>query len=332
MARKLASDAIHLSATPALAALTEYRNNLFTETQGEIDLLSILRDNLPTVTGQDETGQDAVFSVYGLDDETGAFVLDGDNAPDLGSLAIVTLYDGEIAAQEGEPLARPVAVYLLNLPKISEAINDERLATYRENLIARDYLARARSIAKADYTGNSPLIRDRIAALIAASSRGGSKIGKAYDAIFPVLQGAILRNITAKAKALAEAGQHGQARLIRDTFSKARLNKQTLQECLSSAAAAKMHFAGMPQAQWVNLLKIAIAWAPKHQVQKIVKDEAGNNVKTIDAETGKERVIRELVAAPQSPAIFQQWLDTRDETEAKAPDMALDLGDLTLAA
>lgn len=332
MARKLASDTIFLSATPAFAALSEYRANMLAETNGSLDILDILRDNLPTITAPDENGNETVYPVYGFDPETDALVMDADSGADIGTLAIVTMYDGEIAAREGEPYANPVAVYLLHLPKIAEALADDRLATYRENLIARDYLARARAMAKADYSGNSPLIRDRIAALIAASSRGGSKQGKAYDAIFPVLQGAILRNITAKAKQLAENGQHAQSRLIRDTFSKARLNKQTMQECLSSAAAAKMHFAGLPQEQWVTLLKIAIAWAPKHQVNKIVKDETGANVKEIDTETGKERVVRELVAAPQSPAIFQQWLDTRDETTAKAPDLALDLGDLTLAA
>lgn len=332
MARKIAIDSIHLSPSPAFAALNEYRANL--AEQLGLELADLLRDNLPTIEDTDEHGQPQTYPGFGYDDEAGALALDQSIAHAIGTVALVTIYDGTIAAPDGgEPYARPVAVYILNLPKLSEIITDSRLANYRETLLGRDLLTKARKLAKADYTGTSPVVADRIAALIAAASRAGSKIGKAYDAIFPVLQGVIIQNVEAKAKSLSAAGQHAQARLIRDTFSKARLNKDTLRECLSSGPAAKMHFPAMPAAQWEQLLKLAISWAPKHKVNKIVRAEDGRTaLKTIDPETGKETTVREWIDAPQSPAIFQQWLDTRNETEATAPTVTLDLSDLTVHA
>lgn len=327
MARKLITDAIFVSQTVALAALNEARANVSEALN--IDIANILRDNLPTITEQDETGADAIYPIYGVDENTGEIVFDPSAKDAIGTLALVTIYEGEITPPEGEPIANPVAVYLLNLPKQSEILADAKLSQYRETLIAKDLLLRARKLAKADYAGTTSLVRDRIASLIAAAARAGASAGKAYDAIFPILQGVILNNIAKKVEAAQAAGQHAQARMIRDTFSKARLNKDVLRECLSSTAGAKVHFPAMPQAQWETLLRFGISWAPKHQVARPVKDEAGNNVKEI-TEDGKERVVRELKPMPQSPAIFQQWLDTRDEAAAVEQGFEIDLSDMTV--
>lgn len=328
MARKIVTDQVFISITPAFSALNEARANV-RETLG-IDITEILKDNLPTISEQDESGAEQVFPAYGLDPDSGDIILDETAKDQIGSLALVTLYDGEMApaSGEGEPVAIPVAVYLLNLPKMPEILADSKLTQYREQLILNDLKLRARKMAKADNAGTSPLLRDRISALIAASARGGSNQARAYDAIFPVLQAVILQNISAKVEQAQQAGQHAQARIIRDTFSKSRLNKATLMECLSSAAGAKLHFPAMPQAQWEQLLRLAIAWAPKHQVAKLVKDEAGQTVKITDPETGKEKAKRVLEPAPQSPAIFQQWLDTRNEAQAADPGFTIDLTDM----
>lgn len=327
MAKKLIRDAVYTGRTAALSELNDHieliRSNF------GIDPFDLIRDNLPTVTAADETtGEEQTFTGW-TPTEQGGIVWDEAILPQLGTLAVVTIYDGEMKpAPDAEPLAIPVALYILNLPKVSEVIGDERLTDYRSELVTRDMLARARKLAKADHAGTTSLVRDRVSALLAAAARAGGSPEKAFDAIFPVLQGLILKNVSAKVEALRNAKQVAKARLVADTFSKSRLNKDTMRDCLSSTSAATLHFPAMPQEQWENLLRVAIAYAPKHRVMKLVKDEAGNTIKTTD-EAGKERAVREATPAPQSPAIFQTWLDTRAETERTPEAVTLDLSDLT---
>lgn len=327
MSKKIIRDAVFTSRNVALSeindALDAFRANF------PIEPLDLIVDNLPTVEATAEDGTATAYTGWTPTD-AGGIVWDEAIVSQLGTVALVTIYEGEHRpAPDAEPLALPVAIYILNLPKPAEIMGDERLQDYRAELIQRDLLARARKLAKADRAGTTPLIRDRVSALLAAAARTGGSPEKAFDAIFPVLQGLILKNVAAKVEALKNAKQVAKARLVADTFSKSRLNKDTMRDCLSSASAAVLHFPAMPQEQWHTLLRVAITYAPKHRVMKLVKDESGTTIKDTDPDTGKERARREPAPAPQSPAIFQTWLDTRDETTRTPEAVTLDLSDLT---
>ena len=323
MSRKLFPARIYLSAAAMLTDLAEHSR--VAQASFGVSLFDMLHDNLPVLT--DETGTYSSLNP----DEAGLPVLDDTALTSVGTLAIVPLYtDTEIAQQDADPALLPRAFYVLSLPKVTEIIGDAKLADYRRALIERDLLARAKAIATRHDKdpAAAPLIRDRISALIAVAGRNtAASAEKSFIALFPLLQAAILSNIGKKVDALKAVGHHAQARLVAATFSKARLNRDTMKACLSSTDAAKINFPALPQSSWVSLLNFAVAYCPKHQAKKRVTDDAGNVVK--DAE-GKVVYTRE--AMPLAPTIFQQWLATRDEQTAAAPELGIDLSDMGFTA
>jgi hypothetical protein len=192
-------------------------------------------------------------------------------------------------------------------------------------------LARARRLAKAhaaDPAAN-PLTRDRIAALIQAqTTRGGDPAAKAFKALAPVLQAVILSQVDKTVTALKDAKRTADARLLAATFNKQRLNPQTLLECLTSTEAARLHFPSMAQAQWQNLLKFAIAYAPRHKIKRAERDENGRTLKDAEGKT----LYTENIPFPVSPVPFQAMLETRDTATLSATNApTLDLSDLMAA-
>lgn len=331
---KFIKDAVFTSKAAALAHISEGMDNSIEcgafNSRAEMWETDVLRDNLPNIE-EVVDGETQQFASFGPDEE-GMPAIEAETS--TGQLAVVTQWSevtgSEIKREEGAPYARPVAIYLLSMPTVDEIIGEDKLKPMLSELLSRQTLAAARKLAKshAKDPALAPLPKDRIAALIAASqSRGNKSANAAFKALFPVIQGAILKTVGAKVEQLRNAKDFNNARLLNATFAKARLNAQTLEECLSSAEAAEFHFPTMPQAQWENLLKFAIQWAPKHKASKITKDDAGNTIK--DAE-GK--AVRVAVDAPQSPVLFQGWLETRNEatvTQAEVP--TVDLSDLMAA-
>lgn len=331
-ATKLFRDAVHPSLAAAFAALEDMRTTA-RDTVG-IDPVDLIRDNLPTITTNDpDTGEQVEAIAYGLDDaERLAYA--PEITREIGHVAIVSVYESETApGSDGTGVyALPAAIYVLNLPKSAELWTDARLEDWRERTAQAALLSAARRMAKAAHAGTGAVVKDRISALLAAQSRSGASAGRAFDAVFPILQATILNKVAQTVDALKAAGQTAKARVVAATFPRARFGKETLRECLSSATAAKQHFPQMPQSTWEQLLRAAIAYAPNHQINRLVKDPADPtgkaNLKEL-GEDGKERAVRELAPAPQSPVLFQQWLETRDEATLAAETVSLDLSDLT---
>lgn len=326
MAKKFISDSVFDSRAAALAALAEAHRNM--TAAGIADPWALTLDTLPTVT--DDEGN--TVSTLSMDGEGLPLITTDDK---IGTLALVTVWHDaaqSIPQASGEPLAVPKAVYFLALPDFAEIVGSDKLKDYASALIKRDLLAKARKIAKAhDADADAaPLVRDRIAALIAATaSRAGDPAAKAFKALSGVLTAAIVTHVEKHAAALKANGRHADARMLLATYSRSRLNADTLQQCLMSEEAAKRHFPLMAQTQWENLLKFAISWAPKNRVSKIVKNPDGTNAKHIDPATGKETFIREEVAAPVSPVPFMAWLETRKErTLAPSEAPTVDFSDL----
>lgn len=319
------SDEVFLSPSAALTALSEALNKcaLF-----GIDGPALLRDNLPTEPAQDDAGNTVDYSVLNLMDNSEAtpdapilaFVPDEPRAA-LGAMALVTLWDKSDAAaikqEQGDALARPVGIYLLHLPTFKELTTSAKLQDFLHKTVNAALLSTARKIAKADAAGTSPLVRDRITALINAQTNTAAKAEAAFAAMFTTVQSAILGQINAKAEALKAAGHAAKARALLATFPRARLDKPTLKACLSSEEAAKLFFPTLPQTQWENILRFCIAYAPKFKAKVRAKDADGNQIK--DAE-GK--IVYHIEPKPLPTTIFQQWLDTRKERLAETPDDA----------
>ena len=332
-ATKLFRDAVHPSLAAAFAALEDMRETAIATLA--LDPVDLIRNNLPTMRVADpDTGETVEAEAFGLDD-AGRLAYAPEITREIGHVAVVTIWSD--ATQPGEDgtgiYALPAAIYLLNLPKAAELWTDARLEDWRAKTAQAALLSAARRMAKSAHAGTGAVVKDRIGALLAAQTRSGAAAGKAFDAIFPVLQGTLLAKVNQTIENLRASGQVAKARVVAATFPRGRFNKDTLRECLSSATAAKQHFQQMPQSTWEQLLRAAIAYAPQHKVNRLVKDPSDPtgkaNLKEIDPETGKEQAVRELVAAPVSPVLFQQWLETRDEATIQADTASLDLSDLT---
>lgn len=311
MAKKFITDRVFLSPTVAFSALTETLNNLLPIGYDPESAASLIRDNFELV--QDETGAEYSALSIGMNDN-GAFIAGTDADLSGRSFALVTVWDTDhtIPQPEGEPLAKPQAVYFLQLPGVSDLISNPKLRPTIERIFTGALLTSARKIAKADITGTAPIIRDRVSALLNAAAAGSSAPEKAWTALFPIIQATILDSVEKKAEALKAAGNVGAARALLATFSRARLDKATLKSCLSSEQAATALFPAMPQAQWLNILSFAIAYAPRYMAKVRVKDAEGNFIK--DAEG---HFVYTKQPCPLPPAIFQIWKDTRAQTVAE---------------
>jgi len=237
----------------------------------------------------------------------------------------------------GESLKSIKALYILALPTIQALRNSPKLREYMDSLLARDTLQKARIIARKMATGADgfTLVVDPVGMFLAATSSAASREA-AFTRMWTFLQAYMLRVADKTVAALKARGDHGNAGMVKATFSRMRLNKATLRACLSSQGAAAHYFPTMvnknPEAgpeglQWDSLLKMLITRAPEHKVRKLVKDSAGNKV--LDAE-GKPTY--EIVPAPQSPAIFSYWLENRyAETEApEVENVTVDFGAVDL--
>lgn len=302
MAKKLIRDSVHFSRASFLSAAAEAQAHCALI---GVDFWNIVQDNFPVMT---DAGGEA-YSAFGPD-ETNLPAVAAE--ADLGALALVTVYSAETVNQpEGEPLAVPKAVYALVLPAVDEIKTDAKLGNYLQELLAKDLLARARRLARAHDADNTahPLSRDRISALLQSiTARGGDPAKLAFKALFPVLQAVMLSQVGKAVAALKDAKRTADAAALNATYSRQRLNATTLFECLQSVEAAKLHFPGMAQPQWENLLKFAIAYAPKHKVRKPLRAEDGRT--TLKDAEGKT-LYEENIPAPVSPVPFQVMLETR---------------------
>lgn len=318
MSKKLYSDAVFFATGAALASLSATladASAIFGTDPG-----SILRHNLPAVIEHDEAGNAIEGPAIGYDAAGNLAIVEAER---IGSLALIYHYADKAAPNsavpnptgEGEPLLRPTAIYLINLPKPAELWTSPKLNAWREETAKRQLLAAARKLAKGEAEGKTVLVADRIGALLTAAARStGSSAEKSFTIMFPFIQGAILARVAQITEQLKAAKRFGPARAFEATYSRARLNRDTLREVFASVEAAEYHFPQMPQDQWNTMLKFAIARAPKFAVNVIVKDEAGKSLKHINPETGKEEVARERKELALSPAIFEQWLATRADT------------------
>lgn len=318
MAKKLFADAIYTSPTNALAALNTIAADM--ADKFALALPDLLRNNLPEYVESGET-----YPALGMDD-AGQIAMNDPSA--AACLAIVVTYDSPekaIPQREGDALALPLAVHLLNLPKPSEVLTSAKLAETREKLVASYLLTTARRIARNDLDGKAPLVTDRFGLLLSAAARSsGAKIEQSYTIMFPAIQKTILDRVAQVADAMAAAKQFTNKRALEATFSKARLDRKTLKECFQSEQAAAYHFPTMPQAQWQHLLRLAIAQAPAFRITKPMRGADGKTLKSTDPTTGKETIQRETVTLALAPAIFQQWLDTRHEvTHNPDPETAV---------
>lgn len=317
MAKIFVTDKFHISPSVGLAHLNEALN-LIADQIGQQAAFDLLRDNLPTIiTDEGEQTSLIVNIVEGTTPGTTALEASIAEGVTVGSLAVVTLWNREapIAQPTGEPLATPTALYLLALPAMQEMLTSAKVRGSVEKILSAAMLSAARKVAKSDAGGTAPLSRDRFQLILNATAKAG-EAERAFTAIFPVLQAAILLSVSKKADALRNSGNTGAARNLEATFSKARLDKDTLKACLSSEAAAKIMFPAMPQSQWENMLKFAIAAAPMHKKRVAVKDPTtGKSAKDADG-----KVIYETFPDPQPTAIFQTWMETRSQQIADMDD------------
>ena len=320
------SDSIHSTKIGAMTAFAEALAAIKLNQGADDETLwnTIIQDNLPTIESNGEH-----LATFGPDGN-GLPEIDP-AAGDLGKLAIVTVWNSDhtVPQPEGLGLQTVSAIYLLQLPNMGEITTSPKLAGILNKLVDKAYLTAARTMARdhAKDPASAPLNRDRIAALISATStRAGKGPEEAFKILYPVLAAIILQTVEKKCAAMEAAGQAARAKSIRMTFSKARLNADTLKQCLQSADAAKDHFPGMPQEQWVALLKIAIEYAPKHLAKVAVKDDAGEYVK--DGE-GKRTYTKQ--AAPQNPLFFQICLETRDKTVLEIATDSISFDDMLTA-
>lgn len=313
MSKKLFTDAVYVSRTVALSALAERIQNIASQFPTIADPLDLIRDNLPTVTDDDGTYSSLTLA---FDPGTGTALAEIPAEIEAGTLAIVTHYGSETQPrQEGEPLAVPTAVYVLSLPSMPEMLASAKVRPIVEGILSKALLASARKIAKMDADGTAPLSRDRVSALVSAATTSTTSIESAWRMLFPIIQAAILDNVAKKAAAFDAAGRKADKRNLEATYNRARLDRVTLKSCLSSEQAARVLFPAMPQIQWENILRFAITYAPRYQHKTAILNDDGTKRKD---EHGK--ILYTRVLKPQSPAIFQQWLDTRSQQIADVAD------------
>jgi len=303
---KIIKDTVFTSTAFAMAALQEHEKTL--ADTFALDLSEILQTNIPAVDYTDpETGETTAYAQVGLNDENLWQIVAP--ASDIGTLALVTVYsDRTISQPEGAPLAIPSALYLINLPTADDMFSNTRLTAARDELMRRHALAAARKIAKLANTGQAPLVADRVAQLLTVTGTGSAaKLESAFNVMWRGIQGVILDQVDKLAEALKANGKHAKAREVKAVFSTSRLSKDILRACFQSKTAAEYYFPSLPQAQWENLLRRAIKSAPSFAPVMIVKDANGKATRNAAGE-----IVRAKVSKPQSPAIFQQWLATRD--------------------
>ena len=279
-----------------------------------IDAWEMVNSNWPNVETTDAEGNAALEPIFLISEDETSAEITPEHAHLIGTVAIVTLYNATqtLPAPDGEgpELAIPTGIYLLNLPKMSEIIGDGKLAEYREELIKRDLLARARKTARLHSTDGKALLENRMSALLAVAGRtssGGEE--KAFKIMFPALQGIIITQVSKMAERLKGAKQFGKARALIATYSKDRLNQNNMRLCFASATTAEALFPAMPQEQWEALLKLAIKSAGSFTVRPIVKGEDGKNLKDDEG-----NVIRTAEKIALDASLFRRWLDTRNET------------------
>lgn len=327
-AKKLFADAGFIASAACLARLDAMRAEMAETFQ--LELFSILHSNLPSPGNYDD-GTPAPAVGIGEIDGREAIQLTDPNA--AGTLFIVTRY-ADPTSQGGvyqpdptkAPLAVPQAVYLINLPRVDELETSKRLADYRQDLILRDMLSRARAIAKGHAIDGRPLIADRIQALIAAAAaKKGPELS--FKLMHKQIAGALLKQVQAAAQRLKDAGKASSAAQLLATYSKERLSFDTMSECFASAEAAKAMFPAMPQDQWVKLLDVAIKLAERCPFHEAIKGSDGKSVKGDDGKVQYRIVYRSL-----SPEIFLTWKQTRDQTRHIPEAEAVTLPDLDIAA
>lgn len=285
-----------------------------------------LYSNIEAVSGD---GESAVTN-WGLsqfDDGSISFDIPEHSVATFTSNAIVAVAvwadetTGVIAQEEGEPLKRIQALYILSLPTTAQALASGQLKEYVAALLERDLLAKARGIAKKMEVGADgfTLVADPVGMFLAATTKAASR-ETAYNRMWTTLQAIMLKVADGTVQALKARGNHSDARQVQATFARSRLNKETLKACLSSHEAASYHFPTMvttdPETgaqtspQWDALIKKLLSHAPKHAVRKIIKDADGQPILDLEGNKTYDRV-----AAPQSPAIFAYWLENRYTTE-----------------
>ncbi len=327
-AKKLFADAGFIASAAALSRLDAMRAELAETFQ--LELFSILQTNLPS-PGKYEDGTDA--PAIGLGEIDGREAIQLTSPDDAGTLFIVTRYADPTSPggtyqpdPTKAPLAVPQSVYLVNLPRVDELETSKRLATYRQDLILRDMLSRARAIAKGHAIDGRPLIADRVQALIAAAAaKKGPEIS--FKLMHKAIAGALLKQVQAAAQRLKDAGKASSAAQLLATYSKERLSFDTMSECFASAEAAKAMFPAMPQDQWVKLLDVAIKLAERCPFQEALKGPDGKSVKD---DAGK--VVYRIVHRTLSPEIYLTWKQTRDQTRFIPEAEAVTLPDLDIAS
>lgn len=314
MARKFFTPAVYIANAAALDAIAELLNKA--AALGVPDPETLLSDTFPVVTDPD-TGETFSALTISLDD-TGAYTCTVPVGTTFGPVAVHVIYtDTELTQPTGEPFAYPAAFYAIECPPLPELMTSPKVRQVVEKILSGALLTSAKRLAKAVFDGNIPLTADRVANFLSGAG-GLASIERAWTAIHPVILAVILQNVHTRAEALRAAGKTAAAKNLESTFSRARLGKDNLKACLSSEAAARVMFPAMPQDQWVNMLNFAIAYAPKHQAKVARKGEDGKSVKDADG-----KVIYDMVPAPQSAALFQQWLETRT---AQVVDLDTDEG------
>lgn len=260
---------------------------------------------------------------------------------------VVTIWDevATIPQAAGEPLKRVKMLYIINLPTAEELRTDPQLMQWRTEVLERAALASARKIAKSTSNGveGFGLMDDPVSQFLMAQTSAASR-ERAFNALFPVMQAALIRQGAKLAKRLFEAGNKGDAALVKSTWSRARLSKDTLRSVLSAHQMADFYFPtmttpadklgedGKAGQAFDNFLRKFIAYAPNHKRKVTVKGPDGQPVKEVV--DGKERNVTEMVPAPQDPAILVHWLNTRYEVgetliDSEA-DITLDFDDLQM--
>jgi len=314
--KRLFKDTAYLSAALAPAALQDMGKtmaDLFA-----IDLADLINTNIPTDTETDEaTGETTFYPVIGYDEQDNLAI--SADPETLGAIVVIIEYGPEtefvqIAADQ-PPLAVPKAVFLLNLPNAADMFGSVKLHDARDDLLRRHLVAAGRKIARAHNTGEAPLVVDRIAALLTVTGKGGAnRLEEAFNVMFRALQHSVLAQAKALVERLRTQNQHARARDVSHVYTAARFNKANVRQSFASRAAAEHHFPTLPQKQWENLLRAAIQGAPKFAPPIGQRDEAGKLLKDAEGKT-----VYKVTPKPQSPAIFQQWLATREQAIFQQP-------------
>jgi hypothetical protein len=220
--------------------------------------------------------------------------------------------------------------------------NDPKLKNWLDIMLDRAALASARKIAKQLAAGAEgfSLSSDPVSQFIMAHTSQASR-ERAFNVIFPAIQGYIMGQAAKRVAALKSAGKAADAKILASVFSKTRLNRDTMRATLSSQAMAEHYFPtlvnrnaepGQEGKIWDDMLTRFAAYAPKHKRKVLRKDASGNTVKRLD-ESGNEVSVYDMIPAPQDPSIFLQWRDTRYEVAAEVQedaDLTIEFGEMDM--